>query len=246
MGGSRALAVSRAASQSPKKLFKGKKNGFALLRLESGCLVEGAGAEGSCSSALSFTVHTADTPQYPSAVQIRFSCLTLLARGRAKCFPIRFLAVHSPPTLATVTLGIHLEFDGVPGLDFFLACFTWALSPLHNHVVYYQSLEWFCCCRCWRAANPPSTHAFSFLPSPGDVLHHLGQPQHLLHSPLCSTRSLTRITPALLQFLMVIKMVTSMYVVSEPSGPSGHGLQAGEALKFCVHLKSRTELPHHE
>ena len=40
----------------------------------------------------------------------------------------------------TYRLDINLDFEGLPGLDFFLTCFTWALSPLHIYVVYSHSL----------------------------------------------------------------------------------------------------------
>lgn len=117
----------------------------------------------------------ADTPRYPSAVQIPFSCLVLapLVIRIAERFPAS-TPYHCNWRNLMLTglskiyrLNICLDFKGLAGLDYFPTLLV--QSNLCTSTL-PQPPEWLCCCRCWRAVHPPPIRALSLPPSPGVLL----------------------------------------------------------------------------
>lgn len=108
----------------------------------------------------------------------------------------------------------------------------------HPSCVPPQPPEWFCSCRCWRAAHPPHTRVFSLPPPPGAVSCTILTDRSIGSS---SQSSLLRQVPHQhhsspspvpdghqdVNFYIIILL---------HSGSSGQGLQAGEALKDILIL----------
>lgn len=104
MGSSSTPTVPRAGSRSPRRLFRGKKNDFALLLLESGCLAGGQGRKGVAALYCPPIARISDTPRYPSAEQIPVSCPVLAPSvvGNAEHFPTEHPSNPLPPIAAEV------------------------------------------------------------------------------------------------------------------------------------------------
>lgn len=230
----------------------------------------GAGAEGSCSSALSpHRSHFWHTP-------ISFCCAdpgqlpglsTFCCR---KCWAFSHRAPQQPPPCycswsnhmstalsKTYELDVNFDFEDFPGLPFFLMCLTWALSPLHIHVA--QSL-WSGFAEQGLESHLLTTSSFFPPPSlpehlqppaegPACALHRPDCPQHLLFFavlpalPGCSPASLQPCSNSWcsLRNSLLCKLFLST------QGLLGRGCKLGKPWKifqFSVHLRARRDPPH--